>query len=150
MAERQRRIAVIDDSPEVLGLFTDALRVDGGELCLFYGSATLQDIESCRPDLLVLDLRLARGGLSGMEIIRLVRSHRQLRLVPIIVCTAAVDGHAREVSLVPRLFVLAKPFSLEALESCVDTALAEGLADGQSAQLTARQSIEMAGVKSAI
>lgn len=133
MAQRQRRITVLDDSPELLGLFGDVLRFDGVEISLFDGSATLQDIEGSAPDLLVMELLLAAEGLSGLDLIRLVRSHRRLRHVPIIVCSGAIDQirqHDGELRQTPGLFVLTKPFSLEELESCVGEAL--GLRVGAS------------------
>lgn len=128
MAEEraQRRVTVVDDSPELLALFGDALRFDGVALTLFNGSATLTAIEESAPDLLVIDLRLGPGSLTGFEMVSLVRSHRQLRRVPIIVCSAALDEirqHEDELTRMPALFVLPKPFSLEDLESCVGKAL---------------------------
>jgi DNA-binding response OmpR family regulator len=140
MTQRQRRITVVDDSPELLGLFGDVLRVDGVELSLFNGATTVQDIEESVPDLLVMGLRLADDGLSGLDMIRLVRSHRRLRRVPIIVCSGALDQvrqHGDELSQVPDLFVLTKPFSLEELESCVGEALREDVGardEGQSSR----------------
>lgn len=124
---RPRRVTVVDDSPDLLALFGDALRFDGVELALFDGSATLQDIEASTPDLLVVDLRLGTESLTGMEIIRLARAHRQLRHVPIVVCSAAVDQLVTlepELSEIPNLFVLPKPFSLGELDACVGEALA--------------------------
>lgn len=127
---QRRRITVVDDSPELLSLFGDVLRVDGVELSLFNGSTSLQDIEESVPDLLVMELRLAADGLSGLDMIRLVRRHRRLRRLPIIVCSGALDQirqHGDELSQMPGLFVLTKPFSLEELESCVGEALREGV-----------------------
>ncbi len=122
-----RRVTVVDDSPELLALFGDALRRDGVAISLFDEQATVQDLSGSEPDLLVIDLRLGEHR-SGMEMIRLIRSHRDLRHVPVIVCSAALDEisrHEDEMSRIPRLTVLRKPFSLEELESCVARALAQ-------------------------
>jgi CheY-like chemotaxis protein len=124
----QRRVTVVGDSPELLDLFGDALRFEGVALALFDGTATLQAIEESVPDLLVIDLRLGAGSLTGLEVVRLVRSHRQLRRVPIIVCSAAFDEirqHEGELTGMPALFVLPLPFSLDDLESCVREALGD-------------------------
>lgn len=126
MAKQPRRITVIDDSPELLGLFGDVLRADGVELSLLDESATIQDVAASAPGLLVIDLLLGDDGLSGMDMVRLVRSHRELREVPIIVCSAAlheIREHDEELSRTSAIFVLAKPFSLEELESRVREAL---------------------------
>lgn len=125
---RPRRLIAVDDSPEVLALLGDALRVDGTEIALFDGRVTLQDIESSHPDLLLIDLRLGAGGLTGLDMIRRVRSHRELRHIPIIVCSAALDAiaeHDEELERIPNLSILRMPFSLDDLEACVDAALSE-------------------------
>lgn len=123
---RRQRVTVIDDSPELLALFGDVLRADGVDVSLFNGSATVSDLEQSAPDLIIVDLHLAAEGLAGIDIVRLCRSHRALRSVPIIVCSAAIDElqqHEEELSRTAHLFVLAKPFSMTELESCLDEAL---------------------------
>jgi CheY-like chemotaxis protein len=126
MGRAQLRLTVVDDSPELLALFGDALRSLGVSVALFDELATLQDLEESAPDLLVIDLRLSPGSLTGIEMIRLLRAHRHLQRVPTIVCSAALDDvrqHQEELNRMPALFVLPKPFSLEDLESCVGEAL---------------------------
>lgn len=130
MVERlgRRRVTVIDDSPELLALFGDLLRYGGVEISLFEQSATLLEIEASAPDLLVIDLRLGSERLAGLDLIRLVRAHRELRSVPIIVCSAALDEiaeHEAALRRTPNLFILPKPFSLEELEACVSNALGQ-------------------------
>jgi CheY-like chemotaxis protein len=125
---RHRRLTVVDDSPDVLDVLGEALRFDGAEVALFDGSVTLQDIEESVPELLVIDLRLSGHGLTGLELIRRLRSHRELRRVPVIVCSAAHDVISElddELSRIPHLSVLPKPFSLDDLESCVQEALGQ-------------------------
>ena len=125
---RQRRLTVVDDSPEVLAVLEAALRTDGAEVAMFGRNVTLHDIQASDPDLLVIDLRLGAENLRGLQIIRRVRSHPELRHVPIIVCSAALDAitrHEDELHGIADLFVLAKPFSLEDLEARVEEALGE-------------------------
>lgn len=130
MVERigRRRVTVIDDSPELLALFGDLLRHGGVEISLFEKWATLLEIEESAPDLLVIDLRLGSESLAGLDLIRLVRAHRQLRSVPIIVCSAALEEiaeHEAALRRTPNLFILPKPFALEELEACVSDALGQ-------------------------
>jgi DNA-binding response OmpR family regulator len=123
-----RRVTVLDDSPELLALIGDALRFDGVDVSLFDGSATLEEIAESVPDLLMIDLRLRSDSLSGLDLIRLVRRHRALRHVPIIVCSAAREGlreHEKELGQISDLLILQKPFALQELESCVDEALGQ-------------------------
>jgi CheY-like chemotaxis protein len=129
-AAGRRRVTVVDDSPELLALLGDVLRFDGVDVSLFDGGTTLQDIEESAPDLLVLDLRLASNGLTGMEVIRNVRSDRVLRDVPIVVCSAALDEvreHEEELHRTPRVYVLPKPFSLDEFESCLGEAFGQSI-----------------------
>lgn len=125
---RRRRVTVIDDSPELLALLNDVLRLEGVEVSLLDGVTTLQDIAASTPDLLVMDLRLASDGASGLELIRQARSDRALAGVPIIVMSAAIDDirkHETELREMPSLSVLPKPFTLDDLESSVDLALGD-------------------------
>jgi DNA-binding response OmpR family regulator len=121
------RIAVVDDSPELLALMGDALGFDGAEIALLGSDTTVDDIVATVPDLLVLDLRFGADGFVGLDIIRRARLHLDLRHVPIIVCSAALDAlieHEAELSATPNLSILPKPFSLTDLEACVGEALA--------------------------
>jgi len=121
-----RRLTVIDDSPAMLELLGDVLRGDGAEIRLLDSDVTLQDLEGPVPDLLMIDLRLGGDRLRGLELIRDVRSHPALGGVPIVVCSAALDAiarHQEELQMIPSLWVLPKPFTLDDLESCVDEAL---------------------------
>ena len=75
----------------------------------------------------MIDLHLGPDGLTGLDMIRLIRAHRQLQHVPIIVCSAALDViamHRDELNRTRNLFVLPMPFQLEELEVCVAAALA--------------------------
>lgn len=124
----RRRVTVVDDSPDLLALLGDVLRFDGVDVSLFDGGTTLHDIEESAPDLLVLDLRVAAGGLTGMDVIRHVRSDGALQDVPIVVCSGAPDEvrqHEEELSRTPRVMVLPKPFSLDEFESCIGEAFGQ-------------------------
>ena len=125
-APRRHRLTVVDNSPEVLALLGDVLRLDGTEVTLLE-SATLRDIEATDPDLLVIDLRLGTGGLAGLEVVRLVRSRSGLQHLPVVICSADHDQiaqHQDELDRMNDVFTLPKPFSLDQLESCVSAALA--------------------------
>lgn len=123
---RRRRVTVVDDSPDIRDLLGDVLGHAGLDVSLLEGATTIDAISQSAPDLLVVDWRFAAGGLTGLEIIRQARSHPALRGVPIVVCSAAPDEvreHDEELSRMPQLSTLNKPFSLEELETCVSEAL---------------------------
>jgi CheY-like chemotaxis protein len=128
---RRRRITVIDDQDDFLELMTDVLSARH-EVVAFSGhDLTPDDVVDSRPDLLVIDLRLARGDLQGLDIVRLARAHRDLQAVPILVCSGdplALDGRAEALSSAGNTAMLLKPFSLEAVEQIVGRGLDGGYA----------------------
>lgn len=121
-----RRITVIDDSPEILAVFGDALRREGVEVTLLDDRVTIQQIEMSEPELLVVDLRLGTDHLPGWEIIRHIRAHPMLADVPVIVCSGALDqmrDYGGPGAGMPRTYLLPKPFSLPDLEAVLDEAI---------------------------
>jgi CheY-like chemotaxis protein len=130
---RGTRIAVIDDEPEFLALVTDVLEGTYEVVTSTGEDLDLEGLVRIDPDLVVLDLRLreVEHQLSGMELLRLIRGHRLLQAVPIVVCSADVAQLTRNreaLASVPRCWVLPKPFSLDDFERL----LAEALRAGES------------------
>lgn len=129
------RVAVIDDSEEIRDLLRDLLSADGYEVSAFSGgeASLLSDLVATGPALIVLDLLLGDGtsGPSGWELFALARRHRDLRRVPILVCSAdvrAMRARRSEFERDPRTRALEKPFSIDALErSVADLVTAQSL-----------------------
>jgi two-component system KDP operon response regulator KdpE len=125
------RVIVIDDAPEFLALVTDLLADRNYEVLTSRGDdLDLEALVRFDPDLVVLDLRLQEvaAQLTGMEFLRLMRAHRILRQVPVIVCSADVGQLARNretLASMPHCWVLPKPFGLEDFEATVADALRE-------------------------
>jgi DNA-binding response OmpR family regulator len=74
------------------------------------------------PDLILLDAMMP--GLSGFEVLRLLKSHSSLRSIPVIMVTA--KGHERDVLSGLRggaVDYIVKPFSLKELSARVELAL---------------------------
>ena len=119
------RITLIDDHDEFRAVLAEVLTEVGYEVSALSGDrTTLEEIVATQPDLLILDLIL-RGGpdqMSGWEYLRLVRSHRLLRSVPLLVCSGDVEAlrrRQRELHGHEGLAVLAKPFSVDQVEQAV-------------------------------
>ena len=130
-SSRRRRVTVIDDQEDFLELMMDVLS-PRHDVAIFSGhDLTPDDVVDSRPDLLVIDLRLARGDLQGLDIVRLARAHRDLKTVPIVVCSGdplALDGRAEALSSAGNTATLLKPFSLETVEEIVGRGLNGGYA----------------------
>lgn len=127
MGERQRgedeegkRLFVVNDTPEILELFTNLLEAEGYRVTTdrftIEMGEMMKRIREAQPDLLVLDF-LIGGESHGWQLLQLVRMDRETRGIPVVVCTAAV---AVVTELRPHLdemgvAVVLKPFDIDHL-----------------------------------
>ena len=114
-AERRRRVVVVEDDGDIASLLTDILETEGYATVAVSDSEDLDTKVDLRPDLVVLDLRLTRGG--AESILTRLRE-RDMSDVPILLLSAASDlpDRARELGVKS---YLAKPFELEELITIV-------------------------------
>jgi DNA-directed RNA polymerase specialized sigma24 family protein/CheY-like chemotaxis protein len=114
------RVLLVEDNAIVADDLRDLVTGMGHEVCGL--AATEADVfslvESRRPTLAVMDVRLSDGG-SGIDI---ARKLRKTRGVPVIFVTAH-DGDLAERGLQHLGFVVRKPFSAEALRAAVTRAV---------------------------
>jgi CheY-like chemotaxis protein len=125
--ERRSRIVVIDDHDEFRSLMSDVLSARY-DVVTFSGRELPVDILESRPDLVMVDLCLDTGDLEGWGVVTMIRSNRHLRRIPIILCSADVDGlngHADAVESTGNTAMLPKPFTLEQVEELVRDGLAD-------------------------
>jgi len=81
------RILVIEDNPTNLDLMTYLLAAFGHTtLTALNGEAGLQAAQRERPDLIICDIQLP--GLDGYEVARWLKSHPDLRTIPLVAVTA--------------------------------------------------------------
>ena len=107
--EQRRRVIVVEDDGDIASLLTDILDAEGYSSVAVGDSVALDGELDRRPDLVVLDLRLTRGGAD--HILRSL-SARGMSDVPILLLSAATDLPARARDLGVAEY-LAKPFELE-------------------------------------
>ena len=83
-------ILVIDDDPDVRALVSDVLRMEGHAVrSAADGMAALLLVDEERPDCLVLDVMMP--GLSGHDVLRLIREADGGSHLPVVMLTAAAD-----------------------------------------------------------
>ena len=128
MSVRRQRITVLNDNPDFLELMSAILDEDAGyEVSVFAGEDTsIDQLAASRPDLVIVDLLL--GGASGWEIVTLSRADARLADVPIIVCSADVNGlrsRAAELERIGRVHLLPKPFGIDEMTSLVRELIGE-------------------------
>ena len=107
--DRRRRVVVVEDDADIAALLTDILDAEGFAPATVSDAAGLEGELAQRPDLIVLDLRLTRGG--AENVMSSLRA-RAMGDVPILLLSAASDlpDRARELGVTS---FLAKPFELE-------------------------------------
>jgi len=78
-------IMVVDDSPEILKLVGDILKMEGfGVIPVSDGKSALQLLEQQNPDLILLDIMMP-GEFNGLDVLYYIREKSS---VPIIMLTA--------------------------------------------------------------
>jgi CheY-like chemotaxis protein len=121
-----RRIAIVDDSPELVELLRGILEDDGFDVVTYSGEGDLVTaLAHAAPDAIILDLLFPgdSSALQGWDYLRLIRSHKDLHALPVLVCSGDVTGlrtRQGEIAGDPLLESLEKPFSLEGLESALE------------------------------
>lgn len=114
------RITVINDDPAFLELMAVLLEEDSGyEVTTFEGVEipSLEPVRRSRPDLLIVDLVMP-GEETGWWFLQAAQRDEELRGVPVIVCSADVASlqrRASDLSAIPRVQVLSKPFDIDQL-----------------------------------
>ena len=120
MDSRQSRVLVVDDDAALRGLLHDALIDEGYEaLAVDSGRAALAALQSWRPRLIVLDLRLR--DMNGGDFLAAIRAAGFSEL-PILILTAMTMTEGEVEALGAP--VLCKPFELENLLETISLMLA--------------------------
>ncbi len=109
--KRHPRVLIVEDDGDIASLLTDILETEGYAPVAVSDSVALGAQLDPRPDLVVLDLRLTRGG--AEQILSSLRE-RGLGDVPILLLSAAGDLPERARALGVSSY-LGKPFELDEL-----------------------------------
>ena len=118
-----RRVAIVDDEPDLVELVALHLRRSGFQTQSFLdGRAFLKYLDRQRPDLVILDLMLPDSD--GLEICKYLRSKKELASLPIIMLTAKSDETDRILGLeLGADDYITKPFSVKELVARVKAVL---------------------------
>jgi len=111
-----RKVLVLDDNADILEVVTEVLRYEQFEVRAISSAPELLPLaEFFRPDLVLLDLRLADGH--GGDLCRQIKSHPTLNQPPVVIFTAYPFGGSLGVYGCDA--VIHKPFDLEYLVNTV-------------------------------
>jgi len=107
---------IIEDDRDIVALFRHVLDLAGYRTeIVLHGRVAVEHLAKSRPDIVLLDLGLP--GVSGSEILVMMRADERLKDVPVVVITA--NAHLVEaLPVVPQL-VLIKPVNIEQLSNLI-------------------------------
>lgn len=115
------RILVVNDTQEILELFRTLLEEEGYEVILAgFPIQQISDIEQIKPDLIILDFVFGDQK-TGWQMLQMLKMKRSTAVIPVIVCTAALDlVREQEGYLVSQgVHVVFKPFDIDHLSEVV-------------------------------
>ena len=114
---RTKRVLVVDDEVKFCTLVAEFLRARNYEVnAASTGTEALQQLERFSPDVVLLDLVMP--GLSGLDLLKLVRSRLFPPRVIIVTATETADV-AHQVMREGAEAYMCKPISLDALERLI-------------------------------
>jgi DNA-binding response OmpR family regulator len=123
-----RRIVVVDDDRQLAELMREFLSDEGYDVRVISRSeAALEAVQAIRPDLIILDVRMA--GIDGLGVLYLLSTDPDTRAIPVLMCTAVSAGEMQpwnDVLDQKGVPVLYKPFELAQLAGQVRAMLEAG------------------------
>ncbi len=125
MAQRQRRVLVIDDDEALRELLSEMLTEEGWTVKeAADGLAALALLEGWRPDLIVLDHLMPR--MDGPAFLHAQRARSDIAAIPVLLLSAMRDRDLQVEANQPGVVAaMSKPFDLDALLALVERLLAE-------------------------
>lgn len=107
---------IIEDDRDIVALFRHVLDLAGYRTeIVLHGKVAVEYLSKSRPDIVLLDLGLP--GVSGSEILVMMREDERLKDVPVVVITA--HAHLAETLPVAPQLVLIKPVNIEQLSNLI-------------------------------
>jgi len=115
---KRLRVLVVEDNDDSRELYVLVLARAGFEVKeAVDGEAALEALNQCEPDLLITDIQTP--NLSGIDLIRHIRSEEKWTNLPIIAVTAFSPDHLAHAAIHGATRVLRKPFEPNRLLSIV-------------------------------
>jgi CheY-like chemotaxis protein len=129
MNPERTHIVVVNDNPEFLDLMADVLHDERYPTTVIDGDRddAVDLIRAAVPQILIIDLRLGRDELHGVDVLREVRQDPRLRELPTLICTGdrvGLESLEGQLADLRRVDTLMKPFSIDELMAKVEGLLA--------------------------
>jgi DNA-binding response OmpR family regulator len=119
MASTRPRVAILDDDPEVASVMEALLAEEGfdGDTPSLESADPLELLVAGGYDMAIVDLH-GLGPDGGLALVRRARTDARLAHLPVLICSADVRllrEHTAELSRIPAVACLEKPFRIEML-----------------------------------
>ena len=129
MNPERTHVVVVNDNPEFLDLMADLLHDEHYPTTVIDGDRdnAVDLIRAAVPQILIIDLRLGRDELHGLDVLREVRRDPELSELPTLICTGDKEGLnslTSRLAEMRRVDTLLKPFSIEELMAKLEGLLA--------------------------
>ena len=110
--DKVKKVLVADDDPAILDVMRMMLEFEGYEVATTPNGATILQMDSGLPDLLLLDIWMS--GTDGRELCRRLKLNEKTKNIPIVLVSASkdVEHSAREAGADD---FIAKPFEMNEL-----------------------------------
>jgi len=118
-----KKVLVVDDEPYMIEMIRPRLVNSGYDvISAVTGEDCLAKAEKERPDLILLDILLP--GMSGIEVLKRLKSNKQTRNIPVIMVTALAGKDTETKGLESgATYFISKPFDSQELLSDVQKAM---------------------------
>lgn len=114
------RITLVDDDHDLLALLSEVFASQPATVNIVDAFESMTSIADTSPDVILIGLG-TRARLAPWQLVGLIRHHRALHDVPVIVCTVdvAADMRGGQLGAYPGVHAVAMPFELDVLEQLV-------------------------------
>jgi len=121
---QQRHILAGEDSPVILNLFRDILEEEGYRVTLSSSPLDLDTVKQIDPDLVIINHMLDEGEGSGWDLLQALKEDDATSVLPVVVCTGAVQKVQAGRALLRDLgaLLVLKPFNIDDLIGTINTA----------------------------
>ena len=122
----QKTVVVVEDQPDAAEMFAEMMRVNGFRVVKSYSSGpAINMIANEMPDVVILDVMMP--DVSGLEVLKFMRSEPQLAKIPVIVVSAkSLPADIKTGMDAGASAYLTKPVGFLDLKQAVERVVADG------------------------